>query len=548
MISAPKPKNENLRLQALKQLDLLDTLSESEYDQIVEIASQICDTPIALISLVDQDRQWFKAKVGLSATETPRDLAFCAHAILQEDVFVVEDSSKDPRFFDNPLVTGAPHVQFYAGAPIKSPEGLPIGTVCVIDHNQRKLTEKQISALKALSNQVTIILNNRLQIKELKKTQAQLTYKTIAYENLIQGVVLQDRTGAIIEFNPVALKVLDLTADELTGKTSMDPDWGAIKEDGTDFPGNEHPAMVCLKTGQPIKNVVMGVKSRSRGLRWIRINSNPLFLDSEPTPSHSVTSFADITEYKKFEHERQQFQIQLTEAERLSSLGQMAGGVAHEINNPLAIIRGKAELLKRRIQTGQVEHQQCFKDIEMIEATVDRIAKIVKGMRNYSRNAENDPFEQTSVRTIINDTLELCNNRISSKQIVLSIDCPDEINFDCRPAQISQILLNLISNSIDAIENLPQKWIKIEVTQKKSDISLTVTDSGNGIEASVANSIMTPFFTTKPVGKGTGLGLSISKGIANAHGGKLQYLSDLKNTTFELLIPVNQNHVYKKSA
>ncbi len=306
--------------------------------------------------------------------------------------------------------------------------------------------------------------------------------------------------------------------------------------------------MVCLKTGQPIKNVVMGVKSRSRGLRWIRINSNPLFLDSEPTPSHSVTSFADITEYKKFEHERQQFQIQLTEAERLSSLGQMAGGVAHEINNPLAIIRGKAELLKRRIQTGQVEHQQCFKDIEMIEATVDRIAKIVKGMRNYSRNAENDPFEQTSVRTIINDTLELCNNRISSKQIVLSIDCPDEINFDCRPAQISQILLNLISNSIDAIENLPQKWIKIEVTQKKSDISLTVTDSGNGIEASVANSIMTPFFTTKPVGKGTGLGLSISKGIANAHGGKLQYLSDLKNTTFELLIPVNQNHVYKKSA
>jgi signal transduction histidine kinase len=541
MISAPKPNNEKQRLESLQALNILDTFSEIEYDQITAIASQICETPVALISLIDENRQWFKSKLGLSASETPREFAFCAHAILQDEVFIVENSSQDPRFFDNPLATSGPCVQFYAGAPILSPDGFPIGTVCVIDQKARKLNEGQIAALKALSNQVTIILKNRVQINQLKVIQEKLVFKTIAYENLSQGVVLQDRSGAIIEFNPAALIVLDLTADELTGKTSLDPNWGSIREDGSPFPGTEHPAMMTLKTGKPLSDVIMGIRSKSKGLRWIKINSNPLFLDSKETASHSVTSFSDISEVVKFEEDRRNFQIQLTEAERLSSLGQMAGGVAHEINNPLAIIKGKATLIRRKLETDKIDLGNNLKDFDLIEATVDRIAKIIKGLKNYSRNAENDPFESINAQVLIDDTLELCKSKFTNRLVELKISCPPDLFIQCRPAQISQILLNLLGNSSDAIENFEEKWIQVKVKQINDRIHFIVSDSGSGISPEIVEKLMRPFFTTKPLGKGTGLGLSISKGIAEAHGGKLSYLESEKNTTFVLDIPAQQN-------
>ena len=161
---APKHPNEIQRLKSLETLNILDTLPESDFDQITQLASEICGTPVALISLVDHDRQWFKSKIGLNAEQTHRDLAVCAHAILQPDVFVVEDFSKDERFADNPLSTGEPNIQFYAGAPLLSPDGQPIGSVCVIDTKARTISPSQILALKSLSNQITRLLDLRTKI------------------------------------------------------------------------------------------------------------------------------------------------------------------------------------------------------------------------------------------------------------------------------------------------------------------------------------------------------------------------------------------------
>lgn len=169
MIEADLPSDEDIRLNKLYELDILDTIEEQAYDDLTKLAAEICQTPIALVSLVDKERQWFKSHHGLDARETPRDIAFCSHAILDDKVFIVEDSSKDERFFDNPLATGAPHVTFYAGAPLIMSDQRKLGTLCVISDKPKKLSASQKEALSALARQVVTQLELRLKIKELKQ-------------------------------------------------------------------------------------------------------------------------------------------------------------------------------------------------------------------------------------------------------------------------------------------------------------------------------------------------------------------------------------------
>ena len=190
MISAPLPENETARLSALLNYNVLDSAPEEAFDEITRLASEICQTPISLVSLVDQERQWFKSRVGLAATETPRDLAFCAHAILNDDIFLVEDSKKDERFHDNPLVTGDPKVEFYAGVPLKTPEGHNIGTLCVIDNKPNTLTKSQKEALKTLGKQV---------IKQLELTQKIKEIATKNYEISQERDVIKSKNDEILE-------------------------------------------------------------------------------------------------------------------------------------------------------------------------------------------------------------------------------------------------------------------------------------------------------------------------------------------------------------
>lgn len=150
MTPASLPANENERLRALRELLLLDTPPEERYDRLARFAAEQLDMPIALLTLVDGQRQWFKSRVGVEVTETPRDISFCGHAIMSNELFVVEDASRDPRFSDNPLVLGAPYVRFYAGAPLSAPSGHHIGTLCVIDTVPRTLGPVELSILEAL--------------------------------------------------------------------------------------------------------------------------------------------------------------------------------------------------------------------------------------------------------------------------------------------------------------------------------------------------------------------------------------------------------------
>jgi GAF domain-containing protein len=174
-MKAPVPENEAARLETLRQYEILDTDPEESFNDLTRLAAYICDVPIALISLIDADRQWFKSEVGVSLKETKRDVSFCTHAIMQDGPFIVRDALDDERFRTNPMVTSEPYIRFYAGSPLMSPEGFKIGTLCVVDREPRELSREQIAALKILGHQVITQLDLRREILSLKRALAKYT-------------------------------------------------------------------------------------------------------------------------------------------------------------------------------------------------------------------------------------------------------------------------------------------------------------------------------------------------------------------------------------
>jgi two-component sensor histidine kinase len=168
--------SEAARIAALRSYDILDSPREEDFDEVVQVLAAICEAPISVINLLDSGRQWFKAEVGLGVRETPLDSSICAHAILQPGLFVVPDTLRDPRFADNTLVTGAPHLRFYAGAPLQTPEGLPLGTVCVLDYKPRELTQVQGDAIRLMARQVMrqLELRRLLRLEHSARQEAEL--------------------------------------------------------------------------------------------------------------------------------------------------------------------------------------------------------------------------------------------------------------------------------------------------------------------------------------------------------------------------------------
>jgi PAS domain S-box-containing protein len=231
----------------------------------------------------------------------------------------------------------------------------------------------------------------------------------------------------------------------------------------------------------------------------------------------------DISELKRSDQIINDQRSKIVAASKLAALNEMSAGIAHEINNPLAIICGQAAILKNRILNPDVDLQWVIKKVTLIESTSERIAKIVRSMRAILRDADLDTFELQSVATIIEQTLSMCSERFKTSNIALTAESfqPDLTIF-CRPAQISQLLLNLLSNAFDAVETLEEKWVRIEVLEREDSVYFSVIDSGLGIPIILQDKVFQPFFTTKPPGSGIGLGLTVSKSIVESHGGTLE--------------------------
>jgi signal transduction histidine kinase len=245
----------------------------------------------------------------------------------------------------------------------------------------------------------------------------------------------------------------------------------------------------------------------------------------------------DIAKRLRAEKELEQTRQTSIYSAKMAALGEMSGNIAHEVNNPLTAILLRAERLGRQATSGPIDAGSVAKAACDIEKTVNRIRRIVDALRTFARDANEDPMRAEPVGQIVRETLELCAERFYQHAIVLTVDpIPEDCEVYCRGVQVSQILLNLLSNAHDAVEGCPNPWVRVTTEANGPEIRIAVIDSGPGIAREHRDRIMEPFFTTKPIGKGTGLGLSVSKGIAEANGGRLAYDPSSAHTRFVLTL------------
>jgi PAS domain S-box-containing protein len=543
------PANELDRQKDLECYGILGTPAERSFDDLTHLASLICKTPVALITLIDKDRQWFKSKVGAEITETPRSISICGHAINNKETMIVADLLEDARFNDNPIVT-ATGARFYAGAPLVSPSGHALGTLCVLDLTPRELATDQLAALESLARQVVIQL-------ELRKTNDALAMRAEKNAAILRSskfaIIATDLKGTIFTFNREAERVLGYSADELIGKKTPEifHDRSEVvkvaEELSKEFNEDIKPGFGAF--------VYKAAKGSFDDRQWTFITKDGNKVQVQLNISALHNAHGDVCGYlgtaKDLTHELELQEvietqkIKLISSAKMVSLGEVAAGIAHEINNPISIVTGRAGLLLEMMEMGRDIPLAKMKDsLQQIMKHAFRASKIVMGLKALSRNAEGDPFVRSSVAAVANDSLELIKEKFKNHGVGLQIDFVDA-DFLGRGVQISQVLTNLLNNSFDAVSILDDKWVRIDSKVDENKIRISVTDSGLGIPKAVQLKLMQPFFTTKEIGKGTGLGLSISRQIAQEHGGNFYLDSHSKNTRFVLELPVAEAEVVK---
>ncbi|HCF26617.1 MAG TPA: histidine kinase, partial [Cyanobacteria bacterium UBA11049] len=419
---APLPLNEANRLKALDSYKILDTFPEQEFDDLTALAAYICGTPIALISLVDAHRQWFKSKVGLEATQTPRELAFCAHALRQPDEpLIVPNALEDERFATNPLVTSDPNIRFYAGAPLVTPQGYPLGTLCVIDHVPRKLEPKQVEALQALSRQVSAQLELRLNLFNVTRANKLLRASEENFRLLVEGVkdyaiLMLACDGRVVSWNAGAENLLGYQANEIIGQhfssffTAEDIQQGK-------------PELELRVAADKGRFEDESWRERQDGSRfWANVVVRPLY-DQAGLIRGFVKVTRDLTERKQAEEEIRKALEKEKELNELKS--RFVAMTSHEFRTPLSVISSSAGLLKD--YSHKLDEAKKLKHLERVQCSVNYMTQLLEDVLLIER-AEVGKLE---FNPCLLDFVEFCRDLVEELQLGIQTNHTIALRTDC---------------------------------------------------------------------------------------------------------------------
>lgn len=543
---------EQKRLIRLRSYGVLDTPTEPAFDDIVRIGQAACDAPIVMITFADDRRVWVKSRMGTEISEVARDVAFCSYTLdNNSEIFEVQDATLDERFADNPLVIGDSQIRYYAGAPLITPDGLILGTICVFDHIPRQLEESRRAVLYALARQVIAQLELRRSAlleremrEELRRNNVEVRESDDRYRSLVSaldvGVVMQERGGGILTANASAERILGLTLDQMQGLSSLDPRWRSVREDGTPFPGEEHPAMLALASGKPCRNVVMGVRKPDAALTWILIHSQPLFHDEEDQAYAVVTSFHDITSAREYESGLKQDRDSADQASRAKS--EFLATMSHEIRTPLNAIVGVAALLKE----SELEEEQR-RLVQLLHRSGDHLLELITDVLDMTRieaghvELVRDVLDPGELLERVGEIYEVrAREKNLDYQVRATDDTPPRIEGD--PGRIRQVLVNLIGNAIKFTESGGVQVV-LDSDLAAGTLTFVVSDSGIGISADRIEAMFEPFSqadgTAARRESGTGLGLAISRRLAELMGGSIYAESSSgEGSHFYFILPI----------
>jgi PAS domain S-box-containing protein len=499
-------RNESKRLAALESYEIMDSAAEESFDNFTQLAAQICEVPISLVSLVDGKRQWFKSKVGLDATETPREISFCQHAILDVHTFEVTNALEDSRFADNVLVTGDPNIRFYAGHPLIDENGFALGTLCVIDRIPKKLSEHQQKALELLAKQVVMTIKSRKESREL------VVFKKF-FNLSLEYLCIANTDGYFKVINPMFARTLGYTEEEL------------YQQPFSELIHEEDRASTLMEVHKLSKgHHTVGFENRYRKKDGSYIN---LHWTAQPDPftGEIFAAAHDITGLRKVE------KLLLKSNEQLD---QFAYIVSHDLKAPLRAISTLSTFLEEDLN-GKLD-EESKANFDLLKSRVVRMENLINGILEYSRiDKKKHELEEIDVNHILE---EVKDGFSQNKNFKIEIaDVLPIVKYS--HIQLFQVFQNLIGNAIK-YHDKEKGTITIHYTQKNNSHQFKVQDDGPGIDPDYHDKIFGVFQTlqSKDEIESTGIGLAIVKKIIENYGGKIKVKSELgKGATFIFTIP-----------